>query len=183
MGVADAGGPEIDRVLGRVPVGSGGLRFWPFLTAGGAAGLDPNISGRLAGVRLSHGAGEVLRAVLEGLVLELARYLALLTSGDVAVRRLVLCGGAARSRVTPQIIADVTGLPVATSGEPDTSAVGAAMIARSLAEGGRDLGRIAENTAPALATFEPGADAASYRQLLDGYLSSLPYADSAGAGR
>ena len=69
--------------------------------------------------------------------------------------------------------------PVARSAEADTSALGAAMIARSLAEGSDDLARLSDEMAPQAKVFEPGADRARYRQLLDAYLSSLPYADGA----
>lgn len=179
VGLREADECEIDRMLAAAPTGCEGLRFWPFLVSGTASGLDAEISGRLLGLRLSHTRDHLLRAVVEGLAFELARHLALLTAVQVPVRRLVLCGGAARSEVTPRIIADVTGLPVARSAEPDTSALGAAMIARSLAEGSDDLARLSDEMAPQAKVFEPGADRARYRPLLDGYLSALPYADGA----
>ena len=47
-----------------------------------------------------------------------------------------MCGRAASSRVTPQIIADTVGLPVDCAALPETSSLGAAILARALVEAG-----------------------------------------------
>jgi len=165
---------EMDDVLGRIPPGAEGLRFWPLLAPGGGAGLAPGTAGRLSGLRLSHTAAHVLRAVVEGLALELARYLRFLTGAGVGVRRLVMCGGGAAGQVTPQIVADVTGVEVACCSEPDTSALGAAVIARGLVDRAAGLAELSQAMAPPLRVVEPGPHSAFYHELLEEYLASLP---------
>ena len=169
---------EIDDMLEAVPAGSDGLRFWPLLASGGGAGLVPGTPGGLRGLRLSHRAAHIIRAVVEGLALELARYLRFLTDAGIAVERLVMCGGAAASRVTPQIIADATGLSIECSAESDTSALGAAVIARALTEPTAEPAGLSEEMRPQVRLFRPGGDATLYRQLFNGYVASLPLAGS-----
>ena len=75
-----------------------------------------------------------MRAVVEGLACELARHLGLLTEAGCPVLRLVMCGAAAASRITPQIVADVTGRPVACVEQSAISAFGPPVIARAMVE-------------------------------------------------
>ena len=174
FGLAGKSGDEIDAMFERIPPGSDGLQFWPLLAAGGGAGLMAGTRGRMAGLQLSHKADHILRAVVEGLAMELARYVGLLSERGAPVGRLVMTGGAAASRVTPQIVSDATGLPVARTAESEMSALGAAMIARGLVEPTLDLARISDEMAQPVQVFEPGANADVYRQLLDAYVASLP---------
>jgi xylulokinase len=112
LNLGSPGIAEIDAMLASVPAGSTGLRFWPLLSEVGGAGLPAGTAGRLEGLRLGHSAAHVVRALIEGLACELGRYLRLMGAGGVGVNRLVMCGKAAASTVTPVIIADTTGLPV-----------------------------------------------------------------------
>ena len=98
----------------------------------------------------------------------------MLTAAGVAVERLVMCGPAAGSAVTPQIIADATGLPVACNAEPETAALGAAILARRLAEPNADLLTLTERMTPSVRNIAPGENDARYHALFDEYLASLP---------
>lgn len=174
LGLAGKSTGEIDDILHGVPAGSEGLRFRPLLAPGGGAGLASGTAGGLDGLRLSHGAGHILRAVVEGLAFELARYLRMLTGAGIPVERLVMCGGAAAGRVTPQIVADVAGLPLACCTEADTSAFGAVVLARGLLERDTGLAALSRQMAPSARMVEPGPDAPFYRELLERYVESLP---------
>ncbi len=174
MGLGGRGGDALDAMMESVPPGSDGLRFRPLLAPGGGAGLDPGTRGRLDGLRLSHGPAHVLRAVVEGLVMELVRHVRLLAQGGLPVERLIMCGGAAGSRVTPQVLADASGLPVACVTEGAVSALGAAVLARAMAEGRDDLARLAREMAPPVREFRPGPDAEMYKGMLAECLASLP---------
>jgi xylulokinase len=162
---------RVDDLAGSVPAGSHGLRFWPLLVSGAAAAGPFHAGGRLDGLALSHGPAHLARAVIEGLACELARHLAFLTRAGLAVNRLSMCGTAAASRVTPQVIADVTGLPVACIEASGVSAFGAAMIARALIDPAPPLPEVASRWAPASRTVRPGRNAAVYRELLERYLA------------
>ncbi len=168
LGLADRRGDELDALLTAAPAGCDGLRCTPTFAVG--AGADTG-GAHLAGLHLSHTAGHVLRAVLEGLVCELARTLGFLSKADLPPARLVMTGGATASSVTPQIIADITSLPLICCSEADTSAFGAAVIARSLIETDTDLATISQRAAPAARTIQPGADATVYEMILTEYLA------------
>jgi len=176
IGLKDADGETIDDLLASVPPGADGLRFWPFLAPTGGAGLAPGTAGRLDGLRLAHGPGHLLRGVVEGLALELARYLRLLAEAGMPAERLIMCGGAAGSRVTPQIVADAASVPVTCSAEADTSALGAAMLAAGLLAPDTPLAEIAAAMAPPDRPVAPGPEAKRYRDMLDEYLAAIPLA-------
>jgi xylulokinase len=167
LGRAPAALAQIDDLIGRAPPGSAGLRCWPLL-AGGAEIVGPlRGGGRIAGITLAHQPCHLVRAVVEGLACELARRIGWLDAAGFAVRRISLCGAGAASRATPEIIAGVTGLPVACSRVSDVSAFGAAMIARSLADGGADLAGTARQWSATGRVVDAGAEAAVYRELRD----------------
>jgi len=159
----------IDDALEAVPPGSEGLVFWPLLVPGLGSGPAAR-GGRIDGLTLAHSVKHLLRAALEGLACELARHLRLLAGADFPVRRLVMCGRGAASRVTPAIVADVTGQPVACVSEPAVSAFGAATIARALLEPGANLAQLADRFAPPRRTVLAGEHGGTYRRLLEKYL-------------
>jgi xylulokinase len=168
LGIEQPSVAAVDRLVESAPAGSEGLRCWPLLTA--SVDLDaPFKGGRLDGIRLGHEGRHLMRAVVEGLACELTRHLRQLERAGLAIRRLSMCGGAAASRVTPQIVADVTGLPVRCIETPALSALGAAMIARVLADGS-ELAAVARHWSPAGRDFAPGPNADIYRQVFSDYL-------------
>lgn len=164
-------GEELDDVLGGIPPGSDGLMFWPLVTPSAEKRYGP-AHGQMTGITLGHTAGHWLRAVVEGLAYELARHLMRFTETGLSVQRLVMYGAAAASRVTPQILADVTGRPVRCLQQPAASALGAATIARAMAEGDA-LGALARRLAPERRTVEPGEHAAVYKTMLASYLAAF----------
>ena len=169
------GGAEIDRLLESAPPGCDSLRCRPLLAALVPAGVRPNTRGQFSGVQLSHGAGHIVRAVLEGLGFELRRHIEFLREAGLAIERLVLGGSAAASRVTPPMLAAITGLPLACAGSRASSTLGAAIMARGLCEPASALATLAEEMAPAAGHIEPAAEAAAlYQGHFEEYLRSLP---------
>ena len=168
LGLGQLDDAKFDQTLSVVPPGSDGLRCMP-LFAGAGAGLSGQATGRLEGLKLSHTPAHVLRAVVEGLACELGEYLRFLTSAGMTVRRLLTCGRAAASSVTPQIISNVTDLPVECLAVADTSALGAAMIARSLLQPQAPLADISRALAPASRTVVPDGDRRLYATIFQEY--------------
>lgn len=164
---------QLDDELGKVPAGSEGLQCWPLMvprSAVGVLGTGLAEGGRLDGVRLGHEPAHVCRAVVEGLGCELGRYLKMLDEAGLPVRRLMMCGTAATSRVTPQVIADISSRPVLCVGEGAISSLGATILARRLVEPESSLADLAERYAPERIEVIPGADAPTYRELMQRYL-------------
>jgi xylulokinase len=177
-GHTQADGNGIDELLGSAPPGSDGVVFWPFMTPFGASVLAPGTRGRLDGLQLHHGAAHVIRAVVEGLGYELNRYLGLLRSSGQRVDRLVMGGGAAASRVTPSMLADISGLPLRCFSGSDASLLGAAILARGLLEPGQSLAALAGQMTSAASEVMPGPHAGFYQQEYERYVKSLPLARS-----
>ena len=155
--MGDPGVQDIDTILLTVPDGSDGLRFRPLLAGTGGSGLPSGTRGQLEGLRLDHTPAHFLRAAVEGLACELGRYLLMMEEGGVPVSRLVMCGKAASSRVTPQIVADTTGLTVDCSTLTEASSLGAAVLARLLLEPASDLAALADAMKPPMRRVLPGA--------------------------
>jgi xylulokinase len=169
LGLGGAASDDIDALMASVPAGADGLRCTPTFAAGAGAeagGAD------LTHLRLNHNPGHVLRAVAEGLACELARHLGFLTDAGIPVDRLILTGGAAAGSVTPQIIADIAGVPLVCCTEADTSAFGAAVIAKGLVNAETDLAGVSRDMAPPARTLDPGDSRGVYQGLLTEYLAS-----------
>jgi len=152
----------IDELVSTVPPGSEGLQCVPLFTG-------PAASASIEGLRLSHTPKHILRAVLEGLGCQLATVLDSLRRGGASPKTLTLTGRAASSAVTPQIIADITALPVRCSTARESSALGAAMIASTIAGAPGSLLGVANSMAPDCKTVLPGEHRAAYRDLYDSY--------------
>jgi xylulokinase len=180
-GMAKEAPERIEEKLAQVKPGCEGLVFWPFLAGTKPPGLERGVLGRLSGVQLAHGAGHVLRAVVEGLAFELNRHLDMLRCSGISIRRLVMCGGAAQSKVTTQILADVTGVAVACCPSDGGSLLGAVVLARSLLEPASSIKDLALAMLSPTNLVEPGVDASEYRKRYQSYLESLPVRKKGGA--
>jgi len=109
----------------RVPPGANGLVFVPL--SGGHVGS--RTSGGFLNLMLSHAREDMARAVMEGITYELRWTLEEIRGHGVAVEQLTMVGGAAQSPIWPQIVADVTGVPVTVPAESQAAALGAAILA------------------------------------------------------
>ena len=120
----------LDAEAAAVPPGSDGLVFLPYLMGERSPVWDARASGAFLGLGLTHGRPHLYRAVLEGVAYALRHNMeaggrSMASLADV----LIVVGGAARSDLWMQIIADVTGYPVRTIAEDVEAALGAAMLA------------------------------------------------------
>ncbi|HEY7224742.1 MAG TPA: xylulokinase [Micromonosporaceae bacterium] len=122
----------------QAPAGAEGLVLVPYLE-GERTPNKPNATGALHGLRLATATPTHLaRAAVEGLLCALADGLDALVAEGVAVRRVVLVGGGARSEAVRQIAPAVFGLPVVVPPEGESVADGAARQAAWVALGGDD---------------------------------------------
>jgi sugar (pentulose or hexulose) kinase len=168
---------DVDAAVAEITPGADGLCFWPLL-ASGAASADRVRGGRLTGIGFGHTAHHLVRAVLEGLACELARYVNVCQRGGLTIERLVLSGPAATSRVTPQIVADVTGRPVLCCTRADASAWGAAVLARAIDAPASELAELALAWSPSARQVMPDDECPVYRDLLTRYLEPFSAGES-----
>ena len=125
-----------------IPPGAGGVIFTPWLHGNRCPFEDPKAAGMFFNIRLDTGKTEMLRAVLEGICYHLRWMLECEDKKIKTADTLRFVGGGALSRVTCQILADVTGRTVETvASTKDVGAVGAAML---VAVGSGCIGSLSE---------------------------------------
>ena len=115
-----------------VPAGSRGLLVLPYFAGERTPLFDPSARGVIAGLTLSHGPGELYRAVLEGIAYGVRHNLEAMTRAGGAARRLVAVGGGTQGGLWTQIVSDVTGLPQQVTRETIGAALGDAALAASV---------------------------------------------------
>jgi xylulokinase len=118
---------ELDSAVAGSAPGSHGLQFFPL--GGPSQMAEPLSGGGFVGLELGHTRGDMCRAVLEGCAYEVRWALEALRAAGIQADELWLAGGATRSLVWPQLLADVCGLPVVIAGDADWAALGAAVLA------------------------------------------------------
>lgn len=160
---ANEGAEPTDATYARVlaaaddaPAGSRGVTFLPFLEGAATPFQDPGLTATFTGLRTHHGLGDAARAVLEGVAYNVKDSIVLLESLGEPVTTVRLSEGGSRSPLWSQIIADVLQKPVVTLKERDSSALGAALLARQTTAGGslgEEVGRLLEGIEEA--RYEP----------------------------
>jgi sugar (pentulose or hexulose) kinase len=118
---------DLNEAAGRCPPGADGLLFLP-LAGGHATGFGP-ARGGFMNLSLNHGRGHLARAIMEGTAFELRWAVEEMRAANVKVAELTMVGGAAKSSLWPEIVADVLGLPVTVPAMKDAAARGAAILA------------------------------------------------------
>jgi len=118
------------REAAAVPSGADGVLFLPYLEGERSPVWDAGARGCFVGLHRSHGRGHAVRAVLEGVAHAIRQNLAGgQAAGAFPLEGVRLSGGGAQARLWCRIKADVLGLPVTTTAESETGALGAAMLA------------------------------------------------------
>lgn len=119
--------PELDETAQRVNPGSDGIIFFPHLMGERGPKQNPYAKGVIFGLTLAHRKGHIIRAILEGNAY-LIRHI-IENYGADRIGDIVAAGGGARSKLWRQIIANVTHRAVFAPEVPETTALGAAMMA------------------------------------------------------
>jgi len=113
----------------KIPAGSDGLLWTPYLMGERTPHLDSKARGALVGLTASHTRAHVVRAILEGVAFSLRDTLTLFHEMNVPVKNIRLGGGGARSPLWRQIQADVYGHAVEIVEAEEGAAYGAAILA------------------------------------------------------
>ena len=138
-----------DQLALDTPAGAGGVVLTPYLDGERTPNL-PDATGTLRGLRSDVVPGQIARAAVEGVLC------GLLEGGEMLKRhgvrddgRLILTGGASRSKAYRQVLADLSGRPVWCCPLVETAAAGAGVQAAA-ALSGRTTAEVAEAWAPPL---------------------------------
>ncbi len=120
---------EMDRLAAMVPAGSEGLMVLPHFGGGGAPHWDHTWRGAIVGLGLAHTQAHVVRAILEGVAMQIRTNMDVIEGLGFDIKTLRLVGGGARSALWTGIIGDVLGKPQLRIGQVEVGTLGAAMLA------------------------------------------------------
>jgi glycerol kinase len=120
---------EVDR-LSEFADPASGVLFVPALTGLGAPYWEPEARGTLFGLTRATSIADLARATLEGVAFQILDLIEAMNADlPVPLRDLRVDGGMARSNPFLQFQADLLGLPVQRSPQPESTALGAALLA------------------------------------------------------
>ncbi len=112
----------------RVPPGSGGLLMLPYLLGERAPRWSSLPRGAYVGLTRAHRREHLVRAALEGVCLQLALVLGSMRAAGLEVSQVRATGGAMRSPLWRQMLADAFGMRVDLAAGQEGSALGAALL-------------------------------------------------------
>ena len=113
----------------KLPVGSEGLLFMPYLTGERHPYSDPQARGSWIGLTVRHTRNHLARAVVEGITFAMRDCLEVMRSLAVQAKQIRLSGGGARSAFWRQMQANVYGQTVAQINAQEGPAFGVALLA------------------------------------------------------
>ncbi|HEX9259529.1 MAG TPA: xylulokinase [Acidimicrobiales bacterium] len=140
------------------PPGAGGLVLLPYLD-GERTPNRPAATGVLAGLRSDVRREQLARAAVEGVVCGLLDGLDALAAHADTGGRLLLVGGGARSAAYRQVLADLSGRPVAVPEADELVATGAAVQAAAVLDGSAPNDVVAAWSLGTTLVVEPALDA------------------------
>lgn len=123
----------------KVPAGSRGLYFLPYLTGERTPHMDSHARGMFFGLDLSHSKETMVRAVMEGVTFALKDCMTLLEQMKLPCSRVISSGGGAASPVWLQIQADIFNRKIQICSVSEQACLGVCMAAGAAAGIFRDL--------------------------------------------
>src|SRR5246500_1759164 len=126
---AGASYDSLTEAASKVPAGSEGLEWAPYLLGERTPHLDPEVRAAFAGISTIHGAAHFVRAVLEGVAYSLQDTFTLFAELGIPVSGIRLGGGGARGPLWRRIQAGVYGHAVEILTAEEGGAFGCALMA------------------------------------------------------
>lgn len=120
---------QLNEQCNKIPVGSEGLVFLPYLAGERTPHMNPSAKGMFCGLALKHGRFHMARSVMEGVVYALRDCMEVLMEMGMKCERMVAAGGGAKSEVWLQMQADIFNCEITKSNVEEQAALGAAIVA------------------------------------------------------
>lgn len=124
-------GNDYDLLIEQIPDNPTDLLVLPYFTPSGTPYFDTVTKGAVMGLRLTTSRHEILKALLEGVLLEMKLNLDLLSESGIKINKLIVTGGGAGNLKWLQLKADVLNMPIVKRDIEETGCFGAAMLAFS----------------------------------------------------
>jgi xylulokinase len=142
----------------KIPSGSEGAIWLPYLMGERAPHLDSNARAAFVGITASHTKAHFTRAVMEGVAFSLRDSLEIFKEIGVEISSIRLSGGGAKSTLWQQIQADVYGHPVELIEADEGAAFGAAILAGVGANHWKTVAEACEHSIRVTKTVEPNLE-------------------------
>ncbi|MGC8737068.1 MAG: xylulokinase [Candidatus Hydrogenedens sp.] len=164
---------------GKVPIGSNGLIFLPYLTGERTPHKDPYARGAFIGLSLMHGKTEMARAVMEGVAFGMRDSVEIMRGMGIPINEVRISGGGARSSLWRQIMADICKVPMIVINVDEGPAFGAGLLASISAGIFTSLSEACESIIKELHRVEPNPQSSEeyefwYQEYRSAYLSIAP---------
>lgn len=111
-----------------VQAAANGLFFYPYFNGCTYPFINRDVRASFVGLDLSHDKSHMIRAVMEGVAFQIAWIIEGFKQ-KYSIEHLKLAGGASKSPLWCQILADITGIPIQVPAVADLACVGAALLA------------------------------------------------------
>jgi len=125
-----------------------GVMAAPGFAGYGAPLWKPHATASIAGLTLSHGKGEIARAMVDGIAAQVADLLGAIAADGVAVKELRVDGGLTQSHTLMQMQADLAQVNIEVYPHPDATAMGVANLAAMATNSALNLGDFASSWKP-----------------------------------
>ena len=125
-----------------------GVMAAPGFAGYGAPFWKPHATASIAGLTLSHGKGEIARAMVDGIAAQVADLLGAIAADGVAVKELRVDGGLTQSHTLMQMQADLAQVNIEVYPHPDATAMGVANLAAMATDSALNLGDFASAWKP-----------------------------------
>ncbi|MGD0920517.1 MAG: xylulokinase [Terriglobia bacterium] len=139
----------------KIPAGSEGLLWLPYLMGERTPHLDAQARGMWFGLTAAHTRAHLIRSILEGVAFSLRDSLEIFQELEIPVKQIRASGGGSRSFLWRQIQTDIYGKELVTLRTSEGSAFGAALLAgvgakiyASVQESAREAIQIRERMTP-----------------------------------
>ena len=172
---AKHGGVNAYELLMRdMPKTPSSLLVLPYFTPTGTPYFDARATGAILGLRLSTSRAEILRALLEGVAMEMKLNLDILDKSGIVINELRAIGGGAKNRDWTQLKADILNKPVTTVKITEAGCLGAAVLAFA-ADAGKTPQECAQSWVKTGETIQPDPEnAAIYAEKFETYKKLYP---------
>ncbi len=161
----------MDEEAEKIPVGSDGLIFLPYMAGERSPLWDKKAKGVFFGLGYNKTRAHIIRAIMEGCAFALQHNLKTAEEIGVGTDKLVAMGGAANSRLWTQMKADITGKTINVPTSDTATTLGAAILAGVGTGLYKSFDQAVEDTIVITRTHEPDLQAhARYKNNYEIYL-------------
>jgi xylulokinase len=110
------------------------LLVLPYFTATGTPYFDTRAKGAVIGLQLTTSKGEIIKALLEGVIMEMKLNLQMMEKSGMKINTLIATGGGTRNKIWTQLKADVLNKKIIVRKVKEAGCYGASLLARSAIE-------------------------------------------------